>query len=537
MFDLIFYSFFVTGCGVFGPESPRPSGTAEAACQGYNPDDYTPQTPPSTLTGVQFVRIPVLLLKWDNLHFSGAWPTFPSASKFPTRVNYNDINNMFNQPGYAGFRNPRIPVGYDGHNLRGWPPVDGGYGSVKDYFYEISQGKLWLEFVILNASRDGHNRDPLTPSNCPNDYAYKMGNRVSAEALGGRKYLTTDEMVRVGAAIRQAKLTFNKHNQGKGDTYDQYLTSTSPSGIYADLPKIGIESLSHLVIFTAAGEAATGTVPGIWAHASLVGDEATAGERWAGKVYSYGLVNLRQWNHLCTIGIIVHELGHSLFGLPDLYDTSQAGAGIGSFCGMAGGSWGRDQGKNAGILPERFCAWALYDMYRSGFSVPPPDNISVDQDVVLKSIGAGRGDDSYKIITSGRPMEYFMIEYRDYDSYMIGGELGERPGSGGSGAGGLLIWHIDDNQSGNSDYTHKLVDLEECADAGLDLGSHNGKPSNCWPSRSEGAILRGETAAVRTTFSNSTNPNTKWYDGTTSGITISNISHNGDNVSFTVSYS
>ncbi|MDE0787377.1 MAG: hypothetical protein OSB06_01745, partial [SAR324 cluster bacterium] len=32
-----------------------------------------------------------------------------------------------------------------------------------------------------------------------------------------------------------------------------------------------------------------------------------------------------------TIGVMAHELGHAYFGLPDLYDTSETGAGIGAF--------------------------------------------------------------------------------------------------------------------------------------------------------------------------------------------------------------
>jgi len=41
------------------------------------------------------------------------------------------------------------------------------------------------------------------------------------------------------------------------------------------------------------------------------------------------------------IGVFAHEFGHA-FGLPDLYDTSNRGAGLGNWCLMAGGSWGGD---------------------------------------------------------------------------------------------------------------------------------------------------------------------------------------------------
>ena len=98
--------------------------------------------------------------------------------------------------------------------------------------------------------------------------------------------------------------------------------------------------------------------------------------------------------------------------------------------------------------------------------------------------------------------------------YMIGGN---------DNTSGIAIWHIDENQSGNSDYTHKLVDLEEASDAGLDLGSHNGKQTNLF--------FSGNNIE----FSNSSNPNSKTYSGTSSGITINNISAAGDSMTFDVS--
>jgi immune inhibitor A len=40
------------------------------------------------------------------------------------------------------------------------------------------------------------------------------------------------------------------------------------------------------------------------------------------------------------IGVCSHELGHLLFGFPDLYDTDDTSEGIGNWCLMAAGSWG-----------------------------------------------------------------------------------------------------------------------------------------------------------------------------------------------------
>ncbi|KKL09268.1 hypothetical protein LCGC14_2567560, partial [marine sediment metagenome] len=45
--------------------------------------------------------------------------------------------------------------------------------------------------------------------------------------------------------------------------------------------------------------------------------------------------------HQATMGIMVHELGHLTYSLPDLYDTDGSSNGIGAFGVMASGSWGR----------------------------------------------------------------------------------------------------------------------------------------------------------------------------------------------------
>ena len=52
------------------------------------------------------------------------------------------------------------------------------------------------------------------------------------------------------------------------------------------------------------------------------------------------------------IGVCAHELGHLLFGWPDLYDTDNTSDGIGNWCLMAGGSW-----NGGGDTPAHPSAW------------------------------------------------------------------------------------------------------------------------------------------------------------------------------------
>ena len=114
-----------------------------------------------------------------------------------------------------------------------------------------------------------------------------------------------------------------------------------------------------------------------------------------------------------------------------------------------------------------------------------------------------------------------MLENIGHEGYQTG--LDKSIG-GNDNTSGIAIWHIDDNQSGNNDYNHKLVDLEEAAEAGLDAGTHSGHQLNLYFSGN------------KTEFSDSTDPNSKTYSGTSSGITINNISAAGDSMTFDVTF-
>ena len=54
----------------------------------------------------------------------------------------------------------------------------------------------------------------------------------------------------------------------------------------------------------------------------------------------------------CRIGVCAHELGHLLFGFPDLYDTDYTSEGVGNWCLMGGGSW-----NGGGDIPAHPSAW------------------------------------------------------------------------------------------------------------------------------------------------------------------------------------
>lgn len=127
------------------------------------------------------------------------------------------------------------------------------------------------------------------------------------------------------------------------------------------------------------------------------------------------------------VGVFAHEFGHVL-GLPDLYDTSYRSEGVGDWCLMGGGSWGGN-----GLKPTRMSCWSLSKL---GWIKPQKaksgnytlDTLANDPNACLWAWTGGK---------SGP--EYFLIEYRE-----ASGRDQSLPGSG------LAIWHIDENQSDNT---------------------------------------------------------------------------------------
>jgi len=209
-----------------------------------------------------------------------------------------------------------------------------------------------------------------------------------------------------------------------------------------------------------------------------------------------------------TIGVIAHELGHAVFGLPDLYDADGLSGGIGQFGLMAAGSWGAKPGERPGATPTHMTGWSKV---QAGFVTP----------TILSTDTTGTmlyGDDDaahYRLfrVNTTRSGEYYLLENRPASGYDLG--LAGLAGLSGAYTGGLAIMHIDDNQIDNTDPTHKRVDIVEANAAELDLPSpaHNsGSINNLFFSPNRDTLLQSDT---------------RQYDGTTTGIEVTNVSTPG----------
>lgn len=180
-----------------------------------------------------------------------------------------------------------------------------------------------------------------------------------------------------------------------------------------------------------------------------------------------------------------------VFGWPDLYDTDNSSSGIGGWCLMSYGSWG-----GGGDKPVHPSAWCKASQgWVDVTNETENHTITVDEVKSVQKINRlwKDGDASSK--------EYFLLENRGvtgFDQYLP--------------AGGLLVWHIDENIYGNTDENHPQVGLVQ-AD-GLDqlkIGSY-GDGGDPFPGITH-----------NTTFNAITNPNSKSYAGGDTFVSVTNI--------------
>jgi immune inhibitor A len=196
------------------------------------------------------------------------------------------------------------------------------------------------------------------------------------------------------------------------------------------------------------------------------------------------------------IGLFCHEFVH-VYNIPDLYDTDYDSSGIGRWCLMAGGSWA---GTNpSGSRPVHPSAWVKKSL---GW-VKTKNPITNQQAISLPAIETN--PEALCLWTNGNQgKEYFLLENRqriNFDS--------ELP------AEGLLIYHIDENQTTNSNQFHPLVGIEQ-ADGRMDLqnAENDGDAGDVYPGQSNNM-----------TFDVNTNPNSRDYGDDDTLVAITNISN------------
>jgi hypothetical protein len=203
---------------------------------------------------------------------------------------------------------------------------------------------------------------------------------------------------------------------------------------------------------------------------------------------------------------------------------------------MGAGNWGKKTySEKSGATPVHLSAWSKEKI---GACVPQTvdsgtNNITLP--AVYQSSIHGASCGIYKATTSTSG-EYFLFENRSPGGYdeglywtILWGNTNLVPGSIVYFNGGVAIWHVKDILSSCSGSNNceaqspKLVDLEEANDADLDNASSRGRTTHLFYSSNSA------------TFNNSSTPNSKLYDNSSSGISATSISAAGDSMTLTIS--
>jgi immune inhibitor A len=318
-------------------------------------------------------------------------------------------------------------------------------GSVKEYYTEVSKGLIDIDGEVVG------------PFKMPR----KLADYAHGESGMGMVQPNAQALARDAATAADPKVDFGPYdNDGNG---------------FVD---------AFIVIHAGRGAEETGLGSDIWSHKwTLDGSEIHADGT---SIFGYLTVPEDS-----KIGVCAHELGHLLFGWPDLYDTDSSSSGLGSWCLMAGGSW-----NGTGDIPAHPSAWCKAQQGWVAVSNRKSTRTVAVKDVKTKPT-------VYRLWDRGtKSSEYFLVENRQRTGYDR-----ELPSDG------LFVYHIDDSLDSNSDESHYKVGLVQ-ADGmrHLELGSNQGDTGDPFPG-----------SAGNKTFSGSTTPNSHSFAGLDTHVAIRDI--------------
>ena len=339
-------------------------------------------------------------------------------------------------------------------------------GTVKDYYEEVTYGFLTVITVDFPSSI-GWLRAPET-------YAYY----VDGQNGFGQYPQNAQKLAEDAVALADTFVDFSNYdNDGDGFVDALFIIHAGPGAEY------------------------TGSGDDIWSHKWEMNTPQLVDGVLA---YVYSM-EPEYWLYPgdMTCGVYAHEMGHAVFGLPDLYDYDYDSKGVGYWSLMAGGCWNGNLGDSP-AHPDAYCRMLMevaeitnITTAAAGVSIPEVEN----------------NPTIFRFWTGGAQLEqYFLVENRQqtgYDAYLP--------------SNGLLVYHVDDSVetwNNNQWYPwftsegHYLVALEQ-ADAlwELEQNINSGNSGDPYPG-----------ASANRAFDNNSYPDSKDYDFEPTDVAITNIS-------------
>jgi len=242
-----------------------------------------------------------------------------------------------------------------------------------------------------------------------------------------------------------------------------------------------------------AGPVTNEWAEGLWPHSHHLGSPFVL--QTGRKAYDYQFTAM---GSELSLGTFCHENGHMLCDYPDLYDYGYESSGVGGFCLMCGGNNVNEKNPipiNAYL--KRSSGWA--------------GNVMPVEHGRLITLAADTNDCA---IFSRGGREYFLIENR-----RKAGRDRDLPDEG------LVIWHVDEDGDNSHEQmttaNHYELSLEQ-ADGLFQLEHQRGHDGDA------ADLFDGPGAR----FSDTTVPDSKWWNGTSSNLTIDQISAVGPSITF-----
>ncbi|WP_159478715.1 M6 family metalloprotease domain-containing protein [Dyadobacter sp. 3J3] len=339
-------------------------------------------------------------------------------------------------------------------------------GSVREYYSEVSNKKIDLKGDVI-----GPFTMPYTQSQ------YSNGESGLGDQYPSASTMARDAAIAVAAGNRILS-AYDSNRDGFIDAFILVFAGTGAEVTDDDILRPNI----------------------IWSHKDVI-DTGACGSADGTKIYGYVAVP-----EDCKIGVCAHELGHLLFGFPDLYNGSKykSGTGIGSWCLMSGGTW-----NNEGLTPAHPSAWCKAQ--QNWVTVDIPKNNT--DNIVLEDV---KTSFNIKLLWKNGIVgkEYFLIENRQqekFDKFL--------PGAG------LLIWHIDESMYDNTDGVHYKVALMQ-ADGLRQLET---KGPDGMPSYGDASDPYPGTSGNKS-FTEHSVPNSISYGGVDSGVKVVDVTKTGKKI-------
>ena len=180
-------------------------------------------------------------------------------------------------------------------------------GSVTEYYNEVSGGKISLSGEVVGPLRMPHKLSAYTHGDSGMTDATPNAQTMAADALDALK----------------GQFNFAPYDNDQNGYVDAFVVVHAGQGAEETGRKDDVWSLKWTL-------PAVTNVDGVNIFAFLTIPEDA------------------------KVGVAAHELGHLVFGWPDLYDIDSSSEGAGNWCLMAGGSWG---GSPPGVKPCHPSAW------------------------------------------------------------------------------------------------------------------------------------------------------------------------------------